>query len=68
MVTSHIKEEEKDSSQSDSRSKQDTESANKTKSATLVRTEQVYGACEATMCIRTQQGELGREAQRGRFH
>lgn len=66
MVTSHIKGEEKDSSQSDSRSKQDTESANKTK--TLVRTVQVYGACEATMCIRTQQGELGREAQRGSFH
>lgn len=45
MVTSHIKGwEEKYSSQSDSRSKHDTETANESKSAALVRTLQVLGA------------------------
>lgn len=62
MVTSHTNGKEKYSSQSDSRSKHDTETANKTKSATLVRTAQVYGACEAIVCTQTQQG---RASERG---
>lgn len=67
MVTSHTKGEKKYSTQSDSRSKHDTETANKTKSATLVKAAQVYGACEATVCIRTQRGRA-RERERERLN
>lgn len=64
-MTPHIKGEEKYSSQSDSRSKHDTETANETKSATLVRSLLVLRA--RGYSVDTQQGRASERPNEGVF-